>query len=167
MSAIPGVANPNAIEAMRKAKAERGIVGGAKLTITPQVIDKANAYVNGGYEATGAIIPTVEGLARHLKMHRSTMYEAKGLADTLEELQVLQAEMVLNRSLNNEYNPSIAKLILSAKHGYVERTEVAQTHSIVAEPQMAIATDFSAYVKSKTVAVEGELTTPTLPDSTD
>ncbi len=155
-----------AVKQMNEARTAKGIVGGRFSTITPEIIAKARRYIDGAWQGPDIVIPTAEGLAGYINIARSTLYESKELSDTLEQIQRLQATMVLNGALDNRYNPAIAKLILSAKHGYVEKTEVANSHSIVAEPQQAIATDFSAYVKAKTQAVEGEIATPALPDST-
>ncbi len=142
------------------------IKSGAPSKITPMLLAKAKAFVDGEWTKYNRTVPTVEGLAIHLGLYRTYLYECQDLSDTMEQIQRLQSSMLIDGGLNNEMNPSIVKLLLSAKHGYVEKTEVANSHSIVAEPQQAIATDFSAYVKNKTVAVEGEIATPTLPDST-
>ena len=145
---------------MNQARKDQGKLGGRPDTVDIAMVKRANEYIGGKYLTQG-IIPTVEGLARYLKIHRQTLYEAPEFSDTLEELQTMQADMVLNGSLNNEYNPSIAKLILSAKHGYVERTQVDQSVSVTSQPVEAIASDFASYVKGKTQAIDSTATQQT------
>ncbi len=76
-------------------------------------------------------LPTVEGLALELDVHRDTLYEwAKQhplFSDTLEKLKKKQAEMLMQYGLSGDYNPAIAKLILSANHGMKEKTETDVT----------------------------------------
>ena len=61
-------------------------------------------------------------------MSRSTIYEwikdeeKKEFSDIVEWLLSRQGKLTLNNGLNNKFNSSIAKLLLS-KHGYVEKSE--------------------------------------------
>lgn len=77
-------------------------------------------------------IPTIEGLARYLKIHRSTLYawqkEKPEFSDIIEELQQKQVERLLSNGLSGTYNSTIAKVLLT-KHGYTDRTEVKNEHS--------------------------------------
>lgn len=72
-------------------------------------------------------IPTIEGLAIHLKINRDTVYAWKKtfaeFSDIVEELLANQANRLLNKGLSGDYNPTIAKLMAS-KHGYIERSAV-------------------------------------------
>jgi hypothetical protein len=74
------------------------------------------------------VIPTIEGLACFVPMSRSTIYEwikdeeKKEFSDIVEWLLSRQGKLTLNNGLNNKFNSSIAKLLLS-KHGYVEKSE--------------------------------------------
>jgi hypothetical protein len=74
-------------------------------------------------------LPTIEGLARYLKIHRDTLYEWKKIhkefSDIIEELQQKQAERLLSNGLSGDYNPTIAKVLLT-KHGYTDRQEIDQ-----------------------------------------
>lgn len=78
-------------------------------------------------------IPTIEGLARYLKIHRSTLYEWKKthvqFSYIIEELQQKQAERLLSNGLSGTYNSTIAKVLLT-KHGYTDKTEVDQKTTI-------------------------------------
>ena len=73
-------------------------------------------------------LPTIEGLAMHLGVHRDTIYEwAKHHAtfsDTLEEISAKQREMLVAGGLGGYYNPTIAKLVLASNHGMSDRTDV-------------------------------------------
>jgi hypothetical protein len=59
--------------------------------------------------------------------------------------------MVLNGGLNNEFNSNIAKLILSAKHGYVERQQTENVNvNVEASPSPQLAAGFADYLKTQT-----------------
>lgn len=76
-------------------------------------------------------LPTIEGLALHLKVHRDTIFEWESkypdFSDTLNVLRGKQLRVLLNKGLSGDYNPMIAKLVLH-KHGYTEKTEIS--HSV-------------------------------------
>lgn len=104
--------------------------GGRPTKLTKELIAEAYGYL----EATGsflpnALLPTVEGLALRLRISRDTVYAwcelddelAREFSDIVKELKDSQAEKLIQKSLAGYYNPTIAKLILSGKHGYVEK----------------------------------------------
>ncbi len=138
------------------------IKNGAPPKVTTETLERAKQFVGGEWQKYNATVPTVEGLAMHLGLYRTYIYECQDLSDTLEQVQRLQASILIERGLTNEYNASIVKLLLSAKHGYIEKSEVSQNHSMTSQPSETIASDFNAYVKSKTEAlpqiIEGDLT---------
>lgn len=74
-------------------------------------------------------LPTIEGLARYLKISRSTLYlwrdQHEKFSDIIEELQQKQVERLLNMGLSGDYNSTIAKVLLT-KHGYTDKTEIDQ-----------------------------------------
>jgi hypothetical protein len=74
-------------------------------------------------------VPTVEGLALHLEVTRSTVYlwqkEHPDFSDIIETLLQKQAKALINNGLGGGYNPTIAKVLLT-KHGYSDRQEVEQ-----------------------------------------
>lgn len=76
-------------------------------------------------------LPSIEGLALFLEIHKDTIYdwEAKypRFSDVINVLRVKQAERLLNNGLSGDYNPIIAKVLLT-KHGYSDRTEIE--HSV-------------------------------------
>lgn len=66
-------------------------------------------------------IPTKGGLARYLKVSRDSLYEWSKeypkFSDIMEELGAKQEEALINKGLSGDYNPTIAKVLLT-KHGY-------------------------------------------------
>lgn len=68
-------------------------------------------------------LPTIEGLCLYLKIHRDTAYDwekkFEGFSDILSELRNKQAERLINNGMSGDYNPTIAKVLLT-KHGYRE-----------------------------------------------
>lgn len=68
-------------------------------------------------------LPTIGGLARHLGVARSTLYEWKAtypeFSDIIEQLSAEQEDRLINEGLAGNYNPTISKVILT-KHGYRE-----------------------------------------------
>lgn len=75
-------------------------------------------------------IPTIEGLAIHLAISRSTLYlwekEHPEFSDTLERLKMFQAERLINKGLSGDYTPQISKLMLH-NHGYSDKAEIDHT----------------------------------------
>ena len=73
-----------------------------------------------------AKLPTKGGLARYLGVARSTLYEWAGqhqdFSDIMEELGAEQEDRLINNGLSGDYNPTIAKVLLT-KHGYREGIE--------------------------------------------
>lgn len=74
-------------------------------------------------------LPTIEGLALYLKVHRDTIYawekEHKEFSDIIGSLRAKQVESLINNGLSGNYNPTIAKVLL-AKHGYRDSQEIDQ-----------------------------------------
>ncbi len=72
-------------------------------------------------------LPTVEGLAVHLCVARSTIYEwAKvhpEFSDILEALLAAQGSQLIQNGLKGDYNPTITKLMLT-KHGYTDKQDI-------------------------------------------
>jgi hypothetical protein len=68
-------------------------------------------------------LPTIEGLALFLKIDKDTIKEWRKIhqefSTLIEELLDKQAKVLLEKGLSGEYNPTIAKVLLT-KHGYRE-----------------------------------------------
>lgn len=72
-------------------------------------------------------IPTIEGLAVYLGIHKDTIYDWESIhptfSDVIDKLRGIQADRLLNNGLAGTYNPTIAKVLLT-KHGYREGTDM-------------------------------------------
>lgn len=73
-------------------------------------------------------LPTMGGFARFIGVNKSTLYEwaekHEEFSDALEEIKQEQEDRLLDNGLSGDYNPTIAKLILSSNHGYAEKQDV-------------------------------------------
>lgn len=100
--------------------------GGRPTKLTDELIEQARQHVLTFDISVGTLLPTIEGLALDLHISRETLYqwekENTEFSDILEEMRQLQATKLIQNSIVNRYNPTIAKMILSGKHGYVEQT---------------------------------------------
>lgn len=102
--------------------------GGRPTSYNEEIIKKAQDYLENLPE--GEIIHTIEGLALYLGVDRTTIYDW-ARQDTKTEFSHIvkgiltkQGMTLLNGGLQGVLNPKIAALILSSKHGYVEKQEV-------------------------------------------
>ena len=93
---------------------------------SPALQKKADDYVKD-HMAHGDPVPSIEGLADHLDIHRDTCYAWRdtidAFSDTFERVIRKQARMLIGGGLTNEFNSAITKLML-ANHGYREKSEV-------------------------------------------
>lgn len=78
-------------------------------------------------------LPTVEGFASFLDVNKTTLYEWEKLyqdfSNALNKIRTEQQTRLINEGLAGNYNPTIAKLILSSNHGMREKTETDLTSS--------------------------------------
>jgi hypothetical protein len=100
---------------------------------TKEVLKKAKDYVEN-FRRYGDVIPTVEGLALLLRVHRDTIYELKKnypeFSDTIEQLINQQTKILINAGLLGKVNVAIAKLLL-AKQGYSEKMEINEEKKLL------------------------------------
>ena len=76
------------------------------------------------------VLPTIEGLALHIDIARSTIYDWIGqdseelaeFSDIVEAILGKQSKTLVNNGLNNTFNSSITKVMLS-KHGHREAVD--------------------------------------------
>lgn len=91
-----------------------------------EILELAREYLKT-FAKRKEVIPTLEGLALYIKISRETVYawrdEHKEFSDIVGEILAAQAFGLINGGLRGELNPTITKLILSGKHGYVEKSE--------------------------------------------
>ncbi len=100
---------------------------GRPTKLTPEAIEKAIDYINGGYEVQGDAIPSHIGIALVLNVATSTVYKwaedpESGFSEILEFCRQKQHQLLIGKGLSGDFNPSITKLVLG-KHGYHERQE--------------------------------------------
>ena len=98
---------------------------GRPTKLTPELLAKAKAYVNGGYLAD-ELVPTVAGLSLCIDIRRSTVYEwskeHEEFSDIVEKVMASQEHGLIKGALGGDYNATIAKLMLT-KHGYSDKQE--------------------------------------------
>lgn len=92
-----------------------------------EIVDMAREYI-ANYEKHGDAVPSVVGMCKAIGRAKSTIYdwakdENKEFSDILAEINELQELVTFNKALKNEYNATIAKLLLG-KHGYHDKQDV-------------------------------------------
>lgn len=100
------------------------------------MLEKAKEYLGKCHDETQekgikVNLPTIEGLARFLGVNKTTLYEweekHEEFSNVLDAIRYEQAQRLIDNGLSGAYNPTIAKLLLSSKHGYVEKQETDMT----------------------------------------
>lgn len=105
--------------------------------------EKTNQYIESILEANKQAekprVPTVAGLAVHLGHSKRSLYEwAEKHTDflhALAKLKGVQEDLLVIHGLDNQFNSTIAKLLLSANHGYAEKKDVNMDVSARVEEQ--------------------------------
>jgi hypothetical protein len=103
--------------------------GGRPTKYNETVLETARDYFNGGYEQFG-VLPTIERLALVLGVGSDTVQAWEKQEDKNEfsiivkGIRNLQADLLLNKCLLNEWNSRTGNLLLS-KHGYAEKKELS------------------------------------------
>ena len=99
-----------------------------RLTIyTPELVEKAWAYVNGGWIEACDPVPTVAGMACEIGVSRDTCYEwakhdDKEFSDILMKIAQTQERQLVKGGLMGDFNAPISKMMLT-KHGYSDKLE--------------------------------------------
>lgn len=125
-------------------------MAGRPTVLTNELVGKASYYLDSckddwsddrGYrpyeKLIAAKLPSIEGLALHLSVHRDTLYSWESQAnwdqpeslfcqfsDILAQVRNQQAVRLIDGGLTGKYNSTIAKLLLSSKHDYVEKSDL-------------------------------------------
>ena len=85
-------------------------------------------------------LPTVEGFAMFLNVHRDTLYEwtkvHDGFSDTLKKIEQVQKEQLINDGIygGKEVNSTIVKLLLQNNHGMKEKTDITTDNEKIVGP---------------------------------
>lgn len=73
-------------------------------------------------------LPKIEGFAMFIGVHKDTLTEwAKENDDfsvSLDKIRTVQHNRLVDEALAGNYNPVIAKLMLSSNHGYKEKSDM-------------------------------------------
>lgn len=73
-------------------------------------------------------IPTIEGFAQFIGVNKTTLYEWEKkhpeFSNALDKIRTEQQQRLIDNGLSGDYNPTIAKLVLSANHGMREKSDV-------------------------------------------
>ena len=112
---------------------------GRPTSLTNEIREKAEHYVNGGFADCGDVVPSRAGLAIELGCSRQTLKNWESDASflgTLDKLSFLQERISLNGGLKGDLNSTIVKLLL-ANHGYAEK----QQEQAQQTPQFVIVTN--------------------------
>lgn len=102
---------------------------------TPELLETAQAYVNGAWELNDDAYPQISSLASYLGITRETVREWASSGDKPEfsaivsELMQKQESVLFNKGIRGEFNASITKLALT-KHGYSDKSENTLTGDI-------------------------------------
>jgi hypothetical protein len=76
-------------------------------------------------------LPTIEGFARFIGVNKTSLYEWEKIhprfSNALGLIRTEQRQRLIDNGLSGDYNPTIAKLILSANHGMVEKQGIDHT----------------------------------------
>lgn len=93
-----------------------------------EILTKTQDYLEN-YEQHGDAIPSIAGLAIHLNLSRTTIYDwasqedKKEFSYILENILSQQEKTLISKGLKGEFNSSITKLALG-KHGYTDKQDV-------------------------------------------
>ena len=89
-------------------------------------------------------LPSIEGLCLKLHISKDTLYrwekEYVEFSYYIDTLRQKQANCLLNNGLSGNYNPTIAKVILT-KHGYREGQDITTNDKDIPQPILNVQTD--------------------------
>ena len=102
------------------------MAGGRPTKYNDEMQAKADAYVDGGFEDCGDIVPITAGLSCELRVNTDTLYEWARVnprfSETMKRLMKTQERLLVAKGLTSTTNTVITKLLLS-NHGYSEKTQ--------------------------------------------
>lgn len=105
---------------------------GRPTKLTPELIAKAQEYIDGGYEDQDDAVPSIVGLSRYLGKARPLLYQWRdenrnqAFTDILQNIVSEQKRLLLSKGLKGEFNSNIVKLMLG-KHGYSDKQQIEQS----------------------------------------
>lgn len=83
-------------------------------------------------------LPTIEGFAIFIGVSKKSLYNWAAIHSdflhALDKIETEQKQRLLEKGLAGEYNPTIAKLILSANHGMREKSDITTDGKSLPQP---------------------------------
>jgi DNA-packaging protein gp3 len=138
------------------------VATGRPTKLTDELLIKASSYIYGvdgkppSWEKEGSAVPSIEGFALYLGINRDTAYawerENDNFSDIVCDIRLMQAKILVDNGLKNQFNSSITKLMLT-KHGYVEKSETditTQGAKISGNTDTDLATRFEEFLSKQT-----------------
>ena len=132
--------------------------GGRPPTYDQELVEKARVYLaqcidesfdRGGERPQHALkvkIPTKGGLAVYLGVARETLFDwakkYQEFSNIMEQMGAVQEERLINNGLSGDYNPTIAKVLLT-KHGYREGIDQTTNDKDIPTPILNVQRDNS------------------------
>ena len=97
-------------------------------------------------------LPTIEGLAVYLDINRDTIYDWEKkypeFSDIIGVLRAKQANELISKGLSGDYNPTIAKVLLT-KHGYREGIDQTTNDKDIPQPILNVISENNSDNKNK------------------
>lgn len=115
------------------------MAGGRPTDYTPELLEKAKQYiyVPEAFGRANGDIPNLAGFALYLGISRPTVYEwakeHKEFSYIVDDILAEQEQMLLQKGLKGEYQPTIAKLMLT-KHGYTDKQDITSDGKALPTP---------------------------------
>lgn len=91
-----------------------------------EYVDAVNDYL--AYAKQEDELPSKQGFAEYIDVSIQTLEnwseKSQDFLEALRRITVKQHNELVNKGLNNKYNPTITKLMLSSNHGYKEKSDM-------------------------------------------
>lgn len=102
-----------------------------KVQVVKQSSEKYEMYDN----KLKVRLPTIEGFARFIGVNKTSLYEwekrDEAFSNALDKIRQEQHDRLVNNGLSGDYNPTIAKLVLSSNHGYKEKSDMTSNNKTI------------------------------------
>ncbi|MDK4680309.1 terminase small subunit [Kingella negevensis] len=117
---------------------------GRPTTLTQEHFEGAEWYLKGGFKERDEVVPSIAGLACFLGVARQQVQswgeQNKEFKAALDAIKSAQEVLLINKGLQGDFNPAIAKLMLF-NHGYSDKVESAVSGSMEMKRNVADLSD--------------------------